>query len=66
MIDESEYIRIVFIIKETDQGKVQDIEKVMLLIADLEAALTYVDKCTQTKGDNFIYIDVLKKLIQVE
>lgn len=66
IIDESDYIRIIFVIKETDQGKVQDVEKVMALISDLESALTYVDKCNQTKGDNFIYIDVLKKLIQVE
>ena len=56
-------IRIIFVIKESESGKVKDIDKVFELIRDLEQALVCVDKCEQTKSDGFIYLDIIKRLI---
>lgn len=61
--NEIDCIRIVFVVKESESGKVKDIDKVFNLMRDLEQALICVDKCEQTKSDGFIYIDVIKKLI---
>jgi hypothetical protein len=58
-------IRIVFVIKETDGGKVQDVERIMKLINEMEVAIISVDRCIQQKSDGFIYLDVAKKLVQV-
>ena len=51
-------------IKETDGGKVQDVERIMKLIKEIEAAIVSVDRCIQEKSDGFIYLDVAKKLVQ--
>ena len=59
----ADVIRIVFVVKESESGKVKDIDKVFDLIRDLEQALVCVDKCEQTKSDGFIYVDVIKRLI---
>ena len=56
-------IRMIFVIKETESGKVQDVERVMSLIKDLETAIVCIDNCEQTKSDGFIYVDIIKKLI---
>jgi len=61
--DNADYIRIVFVVKESESGKVKDIDKIFDLIRDVESALVCVNKCEQSKSDGFIYIDVLKKLI---
>jgi hypothetical protein len=62
VFESSECIRIVFALKEGDGGKVQNIERVIQIIKDLEEVLVYIDQCRQTKGDGFIYLDVIKKL----
>ena len=56
-------IRIVFVIKESDSGKVKDIDKIFDLISDLEQALISIDKCEQSKADGFIYLDIIKMMI---
>lgn len=59
-------IRMVFVIKESESGKVKDIDKVFELVTDLEEALICLDKCEQHKSDGFIYLDIMKKLIPVD
>ena len=59
-------VRMIFAIKESDQGKVQDVEKIMTLLTELESSLIYLDKCKQEKIDNLVFIDIVKKLIPQE
>ena len=64
-IDGEESIRIVFAIKE-DGGKISNIGKIMELIRDLEKVMISLDGCKQSKVDNFIYLDIYKKLKTVD
>ena len=57
-----ECLRTVFVLKEGDSGKVQNVEKIMQIVTDLEVILEYVDNCDQTELEGFIYLDVIKKL----
>ncbi|MEM4260776.1 MAG: hypothetical protein QXG00_06060 [Candidatus Woesearchaeota archaeon] len=59
-------IRIVFVIKSTDNGKVQDVDKVLNLLKDIEDAFTYVDICRQINHDGYMYIDTVKKVLSTE
>jgi len=59
----SDCIRIVFVIKESNSGKVKDIDRVFELIKEIEQAIIYIDHCEQMKSDGFIYIDIVKKLL---
>ena len=64
--DVQECLRVVFVLKEGDSGKVQNVEKVMQIVSDLESILVYVDLCDQTELEGFIYLDVIKKLEEEE
>jgi hypothetical protein len=57
-----ESIRIIFTMKQSDSGRVQDVEKILQLIRDLESVLVYVDNTDQTKSEGFVYLDVIKIL----
>lgn len=52
-------IRMVFTIKE-DGGKVQNIDRVIELIKNIEKTLIFVDNIKLIKGEDFIYVDVVK------
>lgn len=60
-VDDQTCMRIVIAIKE-ENAKVQNVDTIIQLIKDLEEVMTYLDSCIQYKVDNFIYLDVLKKL----
>lgn len=58
----SDCIRMVFALKAGESGKVQDIERVMTLIKNLESTLIFIDDVKMIKGQGFIYLDAFKKL----
>ena len=64
--ENTDCVRMIFVLKESDQGKVQDVEKIMALLTELETSLIYLDKCKQEKIDNLVYVDIVKKLIPQE
>lgn len=64
--EESESIRIVFAMKQSDSGRVQDVERTLQLIRDLESVLVYVDRTEQTKSEGFVYLDIIKILKEEE
>jgi len=64
-LDGLESIRIIFTVKE-ESGKVQNIERIMTLVKELEEILVHLDYCRLDKNDNFIYLDIIKKLKEVE
>ena len=53
-------IRMIFAIKEEDGGKIQNIDKIVELIREIETTLIFVDKIDIVKSDKFIYIDSIK------
>ena len=54
-------IRMVFALREKTK-KVYNVGRITDLIAELENVFVYVDRCEITNSDNFIYLDVVKKL----
>ena len=55
-------IRMIFALKENDGGKVQNIDRIMELIRDVENVLLYVDNIDIVKSDKFIYLDIIKNI----
>ena len=53
-------IRMIFSLKENIGGKVQNIDRVVELIRNIEKTLVFVDKVKLINGDDFIYVDVIK------
>ena len=64
--ENTDCVRMIFVLKESDQGKVQDVEKIMALLTELENSLIYLDNCKQEKIDNLVYVYIVKKLISQE
>ena len=64
--ENTDCVRMLFVLKESSQGKIQDVEKIMDLLTELETSLVYLDKCKQEKIDNLLYVDIIKKLIPQE
>lgn len=54
-------IRMIFALKENIGGKVQNIDRVVDLIKNIEKTLIYADSIKLIKGNDFIYVDVIKK-----
>jgi hypothetical protein len=59
--DDLDAVRMVFALREANK-KVHNVERVTSIIRELETVLTFVDKCTTTKSDGFIYLEAIKVL----
>lgn len=55
-------IRMIFALKNTEGGKVHNIERITTLIQNLESVLVYVDNIDIVYADKFIHVDVIKYL----
>lgn len=53
-------IRMIFALKNEEEGKVHNIERILSLIRDLERVLIFVDSIAIKKINQFTYIDVIK------
>ncbi len=53
-------IRMIFAIKETSGGKVQNNDKLMELISNVEKTLIFIDESIVIKQGRFMYLDVIK------
>ena len=65
-IGDSDCMRIIFALREISGGRVQNVERVINLVKDLETVLIYLDDCNQTKDNGFIYFDVTKIIEEFE
>ena len=55
-------IRMIFAVKEETGGRLKNIERLVEILKIVEKTLIFVDKAVTEKGDNFIYLDVIKVL----
>jgi len=53
-------VRMIFALKNEEEGKVHNIERILSLIRDLERVLVFVDSIAIKKISEFTYIDVIK------
>lgn len=53
-------IRMIFAVKENNGGKVQNIDRIVDLIRDIEKTLIFVDNINIVKSEKFIYLDIVK------
>ena len=65
-VGDSDCMRIIFALREISGGRVQNVERIITLVKDLETVLIYLDDCNQTKDNGFIYFDVTKIIEEVE
>lgn len=56
-------IRMIFAIKEEDGGKIQNIDKAVELIREIENTLIYVDTIDIVRSDKFLYVDCIKIIL---
>lgn len=61
--DGKKCIRMIFALKEKIGGKVHNIDRVVELIRNIEKTLIYVDNIKLVKKSDFIYLDVIKMLL---
>ena len=54
-------VRMIFSVKQ-GKKKVCNVEKIMSLIRSMENALIYVDSCKTHTEDNFVHLDVKKRI----
>ena len=55
-------IRIIFAIKEEAGGRLKNIERLVDILKIVEKTLIFVDKAVTERGENFIYLDIIKVL----
>jgi len=55
-------IRMIFSLKETSNGKVQMIDRIIELIKNIENILIFVDALNIQKNSEFTYLDVIKNI----
>ena len=53
-------IRMIFALKTAESGKVQNIERVIMIVKNLEHELVYVDNINIENSADFIYVDAIK------
>jgi len=53
-------VRMIFAVKENNGGKVQNIDRIVELIREVEKTLLFVDDISIIKNDKFIYLDMIK------
>jgi hypothetical protein len=58
--DNNNCIRMIFALKENNGGKVQNIDRVVELIKNVEKTLIFVDSIKVIKKTDFIYLDIIK------
>ena len=57
-----QYIRMIFALKENEGGKIQNIDRIIEIIRNVESVLLYVNSIDIVKSDKFIYLDIFKNL----
>lgn len=57
-----ECIRMIFAIKEEAGGRLKNIERLVDILKVVEKTLIFVDKALTERGENFIYLDIIKAL----
>ncbi len=63
---EFEAVRIIFVIKELNSGKVKNVDRIISLVSNIEWALVNKDQLRQTRDNVAVYIDVIKSLKEVD
>ena len=58
--EEKKCIRMIFALKESEGGKVHNIDRITELIRNIEKILIFIDSVKIVKKGGFIYLDVIK------
>ena len=59
-------IRMIFAIKEETGGRLKNIERLVDILKIVEKTLVFIDKAVTERGENFIYLDIVKVLLDTD